>query len=128
MYLSHCLHELLQFYRPHLRLGQSERWLFMYFLFKDAFPQRLLPKQSIALVWAGVTSTYSIKRRGVWFRGPPPSASWLWGDPLPQHPPGLCSDGTAELGVGSVSLMYESKGIVSQGLELNVSLHLPKCT
>lgn len=24
MYLSHCLHELLQFYRPQLRLGQSE--------------------------------------------------------------------------------------------------------
>lgn len=24
MYLSHCLHELLQFHRPQLRLGQSE--------------------------------------------------------------------------------------------------------
>lgn len=26
MYLSHCLHKLLQFYRPQLRSGQSEWW------------------------------------------------------------------------------------------------------
>lgn len=50
MYLSHCLHELLQFYRPQSRLGQSERWFCVYFfcfffVFLSAFPQRLLPKQ-----------------------------------------------------------------------------------
>lgn len=41
--------------------------------------------QNISIASTG-TSAYSIKGRGVWFRGPPPSASWLWGDPAPQSP------------------------------------------
>lgn len=49
MYLSHCLHELLQFYRPQSRLGQSETWFCVYFVLEDAFPQRLLPKQKLSV-------------------------------------------------------------------------------
>lgn len=92
MYLSHCLHELLQFYRPQSRLGQPEMWFcvyffsFFFFLLKVLFHRGCCQNKSIAsnLGW---TAAYSIKGRAVWFRGtPPPSASWLWGDPAPQSP------------------------------------------
>lgn len=93
MYLSHCLHKLLQFYRPQSRLGQSERWLCVWgFLFvcflKMLFHRGCCQNRSIALNtrW---TAAYSMKRRSVWFRDTSPSspsASWLWGDPAPQTP------------------------------------------
>lgn len=51
MYLSHCLHKLLQFYRPQWRLGQSERRFCVLLFFFNAFPQRLLPKQKHSQTW-----------------------------------------------------------------------------
>lgn len=56
--------------------------------FKDAFPQRLLPKQKHSVnvgvcVWGGLLH---IQLRGGVCGGPPPSASWLWGDPATQSP------------------------------------------
>lgn len=88
MYLSHCLHKLLQFYRPQWRLGQSERWFCVYF-FWMLFHRGCCQNKSIESNM-GWTAAYSIRGRGVWFRATPlsplPIASWLWGDPEPQSP------------------------------------------
>lgn len=115
MYLSHCLHELLQFYRPQLRLGQSEVALCLWarpyvcvcaracvcvgFLgFFNAFPQRWLPKLKRSVnMGREATSTYSTKGWGARFGGHPPLCQLALGWPCAPVPlpSGLCSDGTA---------------------------------
>lgn len=72
MYLSHCLHELLQFYRPQLRLGQPERWFCVYFKFflKMLFHRGCCHNKNIASNM-GWTAAYSVNGRGAWFRGIP---------------------------------------------------------
>lgn len=72
MYLSHCLHELLQFYRPQSRLGQSERWLcvFICFVFLRCFIHRgccqiTLKRHDVGWVEVGGGGwTLHIHRRG----------------------------------------------------------------
>lgn len=123
MYLSHCLHELLQFYRPQSRLGQSERWLcvFFHFIFfilfwKMLYPQRLLPNhRESSRRGLGRGDEFYIFIGGVgciWFRGPPPLPAGF-GVTLWPGPPALwpvfrwdCDNGWGEGGLRSSSLMY----------------------
>lgn len=67
-----------------------------FFFFLNAFPQRWLPKQKHSVnMGREATSTYSMKGWGVRFGGHPPSASWLWGDPVPQS---LCPLACVQMG------------------------------
>lgn len=72
--------------RPAREVVSCVFFFFIFFFFKVLFHRGCCQNKSIAsnLGW---TAAYSIKGRAVWFRGtPPPSASWLWGDPAPQSP------------------------------------------
>lgn len=108
MYLSHCLHKLLQFYRPQSRLGQLGRWLCvryhfffsLFLLWKMLFHRGCCQNKSIALnmEW---TTAYSIKGRVCGFRGTPhpsPPCQLALGWPCAPIllPSGLSSDGTTE--------------------------------
>lgn len=123
MYLSHCLHELLQFYRPQSRLGQSERWLcvFFHFIFLFYFERCFIHRGCCQITvnrqdvgWGGGDEFY-IFIGGVgciWFRGPPPLPAGF-GVTLWPGPPALwpvfrwdCDNGRGEGGVRSSSLMY----------------------
>lgn len=111
MYLSHCLHELLQFYRPQSRLGQSEVALCILF-FKDALSTEVAAKSHWSvMMWdwwrrrcgvggGGVNSAYSLGGWGVYGLEAHPlcqlALEWPCG-PLPL-PSGLSSDGVATMG------------------------------
>lgn len=133
MYLSHCLHELLQFYRPQSRLGQSEVVLCFFFFLKMLFHRGCCQNKSITSNM-GWTAAYSIKRRGVWFRGtlppPPPSASWLWGDlaPQPSCPLACLQMGLQQRGWAVYPWHINQKALLVGVFSSMLCLCLLKCT
>lgn len=121
MYLSHCLHELLQFYRPQSRLGQSERWLcvfsFCFLFLKMLYPQRLLPnhressrrEEGGGRPGVGGVSIFIGGVGCIWFWGPPPLPAGF-GVTLWPGPPALwpvfrwdCDNGRGGVGGGRVA-------------------------
>lgn len=90
MYLSHCLHKLLQFYRPQSRLGQLGRWFCVryHFFFSFFFCERCFSTEVAAKTKAWSELLHIQLRGGCVVLGalptPPLPASWLWDDPAPQ--------------------------------------------
>ncbi len=83
----------------------------------------------------GWTAAYSIKGRGVWFRGtlstPPPSASWLLGWPCAPVPPALWPVFRWDCGEGGWAVRpwrINQKALLVRVFSSMLCLCLPKCT